>query len=455
MTETDVRTLAQRHLLPHFTRGAAWRDPDLPVLVRGDGCHVYDDRGRAYLDGLAGLFCVNIGHGRSDIVAAATKQMETLAYAPNWSAAHPAAAEAAATIAGFAPGDLDVVFFVSSGSEAAESALKFVRQYHRSQGNPQRTKVIARDMSYHGTTMGALSLTGIEKFRTPFEPLVPGVFHVPNTLGEQVPPGGSAADLPSVRAIVDVIEREGPETIAAVFAEPVQNSRGALVPPEGYWQQLRSICDRYGILLVADEVICAYGRLGEWFGSAKYDVVPDLLTFAKGATSGYAPIGGVLVRSGLVEQLFDSPHAGGFTHGATWGAHPVSTAVATANLNAMRADDVLGNVRTLEPRFQGFLDRLTEAHPCVREWRGTGFFYAVELMADRASGRELTSEQSGELVRDVMPTAMRAAGLITRPDDRGATMLLLSPPLVADGAVLDELAHGVDAVLSAVDHHVA
>jgi adenosylmethionine-8-amino-7-oxononanoate aminotransferase len=240
----DVRALAQQHLFPHFTRGQVWYGSDLPVIVRGEGCYLYDDRGNRFLDGLAGLFCVNMGHGRSDVPAAATKQMEQLAYWTNWSAAHPASVEAATLIADLAPGDLDTVFFVNSGSEAVESAIKFARQYHASQGEPQRTKIIARDMAYHGTTLGALAVTGIPKYKAAFGPLMPGVRHVPNTLGESVPPGGTAADLPSVQAIVAVIEEEGPETVAALFAEPVQNSRGALVPPEGYWKELRSICDR-------------------------------------------------------------------------------------------------------------------------------------------------------------------------------------------------------------------
>jgi adenosylmethionine-8-amino-7-oxononanoate aminotransferase len=455
VTRSDIRAMAQRHLLPHFTRGRVWRDAELPVIVRGEGCYLYDDRGRRFLDGLAGLFCVNIGHGRSDIAAAATKQMESLAYWTNWSATHPAAAEAAELIAGLAPGDLDVVFFVNSGSEAVESAVKFARQYHRSKGQPQRTKIIARDMAYHGTTLGALAVTGIPAYKEPFGPLMPGVRHIPNTLGESVPEGGSAADLPSIQALVSAIEEEGPETVAAVFAEPVQNSRGALVPPDGYWQQLRSICDRHGILLVADEVICAYGRLGEWFGSAKYDVVPDLLTFAKGATSGYAPLGGVLLRRELVDEVMDSAQGGAFTHGATWGGHPVSTAVAAANLAALRQEDVLGNVRRREPRFQAGLERLRETHPTMAEWRGTGYFYAVELTGDSRSGRSLTAEQSQALVREVMPQAMRSAGLVTRPDDRGATMLLLSPPLVADDDVLDDLLSCVDQVLDAVDRYVS
>jgi adenosylmethionine-8-amino-7-oxononanoate aminotransferase len=450
----DVRSLAQKHLFPHFTRGNVWYDTDLPVIVRGEGCYLYDERGRRFLDGLAGLFCVNMGHGRTDIPAAATKQMEQLAYWTNWSAAHPASVEAATLIAGLAPGDLETVFFVNSGSEAVESAIKFARQYHVSQGQPQRTKIISRHMSYHGTTLGALAVTGIPKFKAPFGPLMPGVFHVPNTLGETVPEGGTAADLPSLKAIVEVIEAEGPETFAAIFAEPVQNSRGALVPPEGYWQELRSICDRYGILLVSDEVICAYGRLGEWFGSAKYGVVPDLLTFAKGSTSGYAPLGGVLIRDELAQGLLNSQQAGVFTHGSTWGGHPVATAVAVANISAMRDEDVPGNVRRLEPYFQAGLEKIKQAHSTVLDWRGTGFFYAIELTGDRSTGRQLTEQQSVELVREVMPNAMREVNLITRPDDRGATMLMLSPPLVADQDVLDDLLTGVDAVVSAVDAHV-
>lgn len=451
----DLRPLAQQHLFPHFTRGQVWNDPELPVIVRGEGCYLWDEQGRRFLDGLAGLFCVNIGHGRADIPAAASKQMESLPYWSNWSTAHPAAVEAATLIAELAPGDLDMVFFVNSGSEAVESAIKFARQYHRAHDEPQRTKIIARDMAYHGTTLGALSATGIPKYKEPFGPLLPGFRHFPHTLGETTPAGGSAEDLPSLRALVDIIDQEGPDTIAAIFAEPVQNSRGCLVPPEGYWPALRAICDRYGILLVADEVICGFGRLGAWFGSAKYGVVPDLITFAKGASSGYAPVGGVVIRRELATAVLEAPAPGMFSHGATWGGHPLATAVTVANLTALRDEHVLDNVNALEPHFQSGLDGVRESHPSVREWRGTGFFYTLELMGDRTSGRELTPDQGSELLRTVMPHAMRDVGLMTRPDDRGATMLVLSPPLVADRQVLDDLLDKVDAVLTAVDRHVA
>ncbi len=442
----DIREAARAHLVPHFTRASAWQSPDLPVIVRGEGCYVYDDQGRRFLDGLSGLFCVNIGHGRSDIAAAAAKQMEPLAYATNWSAAHPASIEAASLIAGLAPGDLDAVFFVSSGSEAVESAIKFARQYHRSQGQAGRTKIISREMSYHGTTMGALSVTGLPSYREPFEPLLPGVFHVPNTLGATVPPGGSARDLACVEAIEEVIEREGADTIAAIFAEPVQNGRGALVPPEGYWAELRAICDRHGILLVADEVINSFGRLGRWFGVEREGVVPDLLTFAKGSTSGYAPLGGLIARRPLVDRLFEAPD-GMFSHGATWGGHPVSTTVAIANIHALADEHVLDNVQANAPRLAAGLNELVGRHRVLKEVRGTGYFYALELMADSETGRELTHDQSTSLLRSVLPAAMRKVNLLTRPDDRGATMLVLAPPLIADAAVVDELLGQVDAVL--------
>jgi adenosylmethionine-8-amino-7-oxononanoate aminotransferase len=448
--DTDaLRAQARRHLAPHFTRGGAWRDVDFPLFVRGDGCYLFDSDGRRFLDGLAGLFCVNMGHGRSDVVAAASKQMEALAYASNWGSAHPPAVEAASLIAELAPGDLGTTFFVNSGSEAVESAVKFARQYHRSQGRPERTTVISRDMAYHGTTLGALSVTGLPKIKEPFGPLLPGVRHVPNTLG-LTGDQGDPYQLDPGRALEAVIAEEGPETVAAVIAEPVQNGRGALLPPDGYWRALREICDRHGILLIADEVICSFGRLGHWFGSGMMGVVPDLVTFAKGSTSGYAPLGGVIIREPLAEALFSSA-TGTFTHGATWGGHPVSTAAAVANISAMRDEDVLGHVRDTGPELRAGLEDLRRSHRCVTDVRGTGFFYAVELVADARSGRPLTEDEATRVLREVLPAAFRRTGVILRGDDRGATMIMVSPPLVADREVISELLHGIDGMLADVE----
>lgn len=451
----DVRSIARKHLLPHFTRGGVWASDELPVIVSGDGIYVSDDRGNRFMDGVSSLYCVNIGHGRADFAAAAAKQMETLGYWNTWSAVHPTAAEAACLIAGLAPGDLETVFFVNSGSEANESAVKLARQYHISQGQPQRTKILARDMAYHGTTLGALAITGISKYQAPFTPmLMPGVHRFPNTLGETVPAGGAAADLPSIKALNDVIEREGGDTFAALFAEPVQNSRGALVPPEGYWAELRAICDRHGILLVADEVITGFGRTGGWFGTQRYGVVPDLLTFAKGVTSGYAPLGGVVIREHIAHSIMESPLTGQFLHGATWGGHPVSCAVAVANISAMRDEGVVTNVVDNEDFLRAALEDLVTSHSSVLEVRGAGYFYTFEIVGDRATGRPLTDAQSIDLLREVMPKTALSVGLLTRVDDRGATMLQLAPPLIADRAQLDEYVRRLDQVLSAVDEYL-
>ncbi len=442
------------HLVPHFTRADAWSSSRVPIIVRGDGCFVYDEHEDRYLDGLSGLFCVNMGHGRSDVAQAGAEQLHRLAYWTNWASAHPAAIAASELIASLAPEELNSVFFVNSGSEAIEAAIKLARQFHRARGATEKTKIIARDMAYHGTTMGALSVTGIDRIREPFLPLMPGVRHFPNTLGEKVPPGGTAADLPSLRALNAIIEEEGAETIAVLFAEPVQNSRGVLVPPEGYWQELHAICVRNDILLVADEVITAFGRVGSWFASVDFGATPDMITFAKGATSGYAPLGGVIIRDEVMDTVL-SGGSGSFIHGSTWGGHPVATAIAVANIAAMRDENVLDNVRALQGRLQSGLNRTLNNHRCIREWRGTGFFYALEFMGDRESGRGLTEQESTTILREIMPASLHRSRVISRPDDRGATMLTIAPPLVADEEILDELLSSVENVAKDIDSFLA
>lgn len=447
MTPAEQRGMAQSHVVPHFTNAAAWHHDELMIIDRGEGCYVWDTDDNKYLDGLAGLFCTNIGHGRSDLAAVALKQMERLAFIPNWGMAHPSVIEAASMIASRAPGDLNNVFFVNSGSEAVESALKFARNYHLSQGEPDRYKVIAREWAYHGTTLGALAVTNIPKFCEPFRPMLwDGVRHVQNTCGDTVPEGTPASELASVKAIEEKILAEGPETVAMVIAEPVQNGRGAVVPPDGYWQELRRICDKYGVLLCADEVINSFGRLGHWFGSERFGVVPDLITFAKGVTSAYVPLGGMVARQPLVESIYESD-MGSYLHGSTFGGHPVSTAVAIANIQAMDDEDVLQNVLNNEGYIQAKLDSLTESHNHVLEWRGTGYFYAIELCANRANGVPLSETQAAQLQGGVLARYVRDEKLLIRPDNRGATNLVLSPPLVATPAVIDDIMERVDAVL--------
>ena len=445
----DPIAAARHHLLPHFTKGQQWRGGHLGMIERGEGCYVYDTAGIQYLDGLAGLFCTNLGHGRADLAAVAAKQMEQLGFYPNWGWATPPAAEAASMIAERAPGDLSQVFFVSSGSEAVESMLKFTRCYHLANGDEGRYKVISRDWSYHGTTLGALSVTGVPKYRDPFAPMLwDGTRKVRNTYGD------TADELASARAVEDMILAEGPETVAAVVAEPVQNGRGGLVPPDGYWQELRRICDRHGVLLVADEVICAFGRFGHWFTSERFGVVPDMITFAKGVTSAYQPLGGVVIRNQLVETVWDSP-VGAYMHGATFGGHPVATAVAVATMRAMTDEGILDHVLAHEAGFRARMDGLMDRHNSVGEVRGLGYFYALELCADRDGARPLSDAQRSALQGGLLAEFVRDTRVLIRPDDRGATMLTISPPLIADDTVLDDLTDRLDQTLDAVDAWLA
>jgi adenosylmethionine-8-amino-7-oxononanoate aminotransferase len=410
----------------HFTRLGDLDPGRLPVIVRGDGCHVFDERGRRYLDGLAALFCVNAGHGRRELADAARDQAAELAFFQTWGFAHPPAAELAERVARLAPSGLDRVFFTSGGSEAVETALKLARAYHRRRGETGRVKVVARQGAYHGTSLGALSATGLEGIRRDFEPLVPGACHVPNTASP--PPAGTADPLWSAAAIEERIVEEGPETVAAVILEPVQNAGGCLVPPDGYFARVREICDRHGVLLISDEVICAWGRLGHWFGCERYGYLPDLVTTAKGLTSAYAPMGAVVISDRVAEPFVAGDAT--FAHGFTFGGHPVAAAVALRNLRILEDERLCEHVRANEGRFRQSLESLRSL-PVVGEVRGAGYFYAIELVRDRDAGIPFAPEEHAGLLRD-LPRALMDAGLICRVDDRGGRPVVqLCPPLVA------------------------
>ncbi len=298
----DLREAARNHLWLHFTRmGGA----EPPIIVRGEGCYLEDSDGKRYLDALAGLFAVQVGYSYGEEMGqAALAQMRELPFYTNWSYAHPRAIELAHEIAKLTPGDLNRVFFVSGGSEAVESAWKLARQYHYARGE-RRWKAVSRRLAYHGTTMGALSINGIPGLRAPFEPLVPDVIHVRNTNRYHRPPEEREADFTAflLEDMESAIQQAGPETVAMVIMEPVQNAGGSFTPPAGYWRGVREICDRYGILLCADEVITGFGRLGTWFGSELYDIRPDLMTSAKGLSSAYASIGAVIAGDHIIEPF--------------------------------------------------------------------------------------------------------------------------------------------------------
>lgn len=433
--QRDVRD----HLLLNFTDMSRFQDADLPVFVSGDGCHVVDVHGRRFIDGLSGLFCTNLGHSYgAEVGAAAQRQLSELVFTPTWTLAHPTAIELAERIASLGPDGMEHVFFTSSGSEAVESAWKLARQWHAERGEPQRRKAISRRLAYHGTSLGALSFTGYAAARAPFEPLAVPTHHVSPTYAYRHPLGhDEAAFCAALLAEIEAaIEFEGADTIAMLIAEPVQNSGGAFMPPPGYWPGLREICDRHGILLVADEVITGFGRLGHWFASERFGVVPDMITFAKGVTAGHAPLGGVLVHSRVAEPF--ATGRASFAHGLTWGGHPLSTSIALTVLDIIERDDVLENVRANEPHIAARLDDLRDL-PLVGDVRGAGHFWAVELVKDKATKESFSTAEADWLLRDALSEQMWEGGLLCRLDDRGEPVIQLSPPLVADLALVDEM----------------
>src|SRR3954463_8451252 len=352
---------ATRNLWLHFSRMGGYEQQAPPVIVRGEGARIFDDRGRSYLDGLAGLFVVQVGHGRRELAEAAARQAEELAYFPLWSYAHPAAIELSQRLAAAAPGDLNRVFFTTGGGEAVETAWKAARQSFKLAGKPGKTKVISRAVAYHGTTQGALSITGLPALKEPFEPLVPGTFRVPNTNLYRAPLFGDDPEAFG-RWAADQIEQtilfEGPDTVAAVFLEPVQNAGGCFPPPPGYFDRVREICDTYDVLLVSDEVICAFGRLGTMFACDKFGYVPDMITCAKGITSGYAPLGAMIASDRLMEPFLEDGAM--IAHGYTFRGHPVSTAVALKNLEIFEEEKLLETVSSNEAAFRGTLEKLKD-----------------------------------------------------------------------------------------------
>ncbi|MFI6596089.1 aspartate aminotransferase family protein [Nonomuraea sp. NPDC050536] len=450
--ENEILKAAQDHLWLHFTRHSSYEQSEIPTIVRGEGSYIYDIHGKRYLDGLAGLFVVQVGHGRSELAEAAAKQAQELAFFPLWSYAHPKAAELAARLAAEAPGELNRVFFTTGGGEAVETAWKLAKQYFKLKGKPLKHKVISRNIAYHGTPHGALSITGIPAFKAPFEPLVPGSIRVPNTNYYRAEESSGVSGMSeeeygrwAADRVAQAIEFEGPETVAAVFAEPVQNAGGCFPPPPGYWQRLREICDQYDVLLVSDEVICAFGRLGTMFGGQKYDYVPDIITCAKGMTSGYSPIGAMIAHERLFEPFKDGDSM--FAHGYTFGGHPVSAAVALANLDIFEREDLLGHVSKNEPVFRGVLDGLKDI-PIVGDVRGAGYFYGIELVKDRTTKETFNDEESERLLRGFLSKALFDAGLYCRADDRGDPVIQLAPPLIAGPKEFDEIGSILRGVLT-------
>ena len=458
LSHDELQQAARDHLWLHFTRMGGYRDAEVPIIVRGDGCYLEDSKGKRYLDALAGLFSVNIGYGfGEEIGQAALEQMRELPFYTNWSYAHPRAIELAETVAGLAPGDLNRVFFVSGGSEAVESAWKLARQYYLARGEKRVTmhdktrpdehfatppsrkyKAVARRVAYHGTTFGALSINGIPAIRAPFEPLVPEVRHVHNTNRYHRSPEETEEEFTAflLDDLEETIEAMGPETVCLVHMEPVQNAGGAFTPPVGYWQGVRELCDQYDILLSADEVITAFGRLGYWFGSERYDIRPDIVCSAKGLSSSYAAIGAVIATDKVMEPFMHDTSM--YAHGITFGGHPVMSAIALKNIEIMQRERIVEGVLEHEDAFRATLEQLLDV-PIVGDVRGTGFFYALELVKDKETRESFDDEECEWLLRGFLSGALFERGLICRADDRGDPVIQISPPLVARQEQFDEM----------------
>jgi adenosylmethionine-8-amino-7-oxononanoate aminotransferase len=441
-TDAELQAKARDHLWMHFTRQSTMERSGVPIIVKGDGHRIWDSKGREYFDGLAGLFVVNAGHGRRRLAEAAAKQASELSFFPLWSYAHPAAIELADKLADEAPGDLNRVFFSTGGGEAVETAFKLAKQYWKLMGKPTKHKVISRAVAYHGTPQGALAITGIPAMKAMFEPVTPGGFRVPNTnFYRAAEMGAPADDLEAFgRWAADRIEEmilfEGPDTVAAVFLEPVQNSGGCFPPPPGYFARVREICDRYDVLLVSDEVICAFGRLGHTFACTGMGFVPDMITCAKGMTSGYSPIGATIVSDRLYEPFSKGDTT--FYHGYTFGGHPVSAAVALENLAIFDEEGLNARVRENSPLFRTELEKLGDL-PIVGDVRGDGYFFGIELVKDKTTRETFDDAESERLLRGFLSPALYEAGLYCRADDRGDPVIQLAPPLTIGPAEFREI----------------
>jgi putrescine---pyruvate transaminase len=417
-----LQHLDQAHLLHPFTNHPTLHAAGTHVIRSARGCTLVDESGRELLDGLAGLWCVNVGYGREEIVAAVAEQMRTLPFYPSFfeTTTQPTI-ELAARLAELAPGRLRRAFFAGSGSEANETALKLIRAYWKLRGAPERTKVLSRSYGYHGVTLATTSLTGLPSCTAPFDLPLPGFVHVPGPYSHGTGRSHAEHGQWCLAETERAIEREGAHTIAACFVEPVQGAGGVIVPPDGYLATLRDLCRRHGILFVADEVITGFGRLGAWFASELWSLDPDLMTLAKGITSGYVPLGATLVSEELAEVL---ESGGSLAHGFTYTGHPVACAAALANLAIIERERLPERVRSdVGPRFQGALASLA-AHPAVAAVRGFGLIGAAEL---RRPPRGPYADAKPDTLGAAVHTLAREEGVIVRGI---RDLVAMSPPLI-------------------------
>lgn len=437
--DPELQASAKQHLWMHFTRHSPYKTNDMTIIEKAEGNYLFDSKGRKVIDGLSGLFAVNIGHGRKELAEAALNQTLQLDYFPLWSYAHPKAIELAERLIAIAPPEMNRIFFTTGGGDAVESAWKIAKQYFKMTGKPLKTKVISRQTAYHGTSHGALSITGIAAFKQMFEPLVPSTFRIPNNNWYRAGSEFKTEDdfaLWAANRLEEAILFEGPDTVAAFFVEPIQNAGGCFTAPKSYFKRVREICDRYDVILVADETITGFGRSGEMFGSQRYDIRPDMMITAKAITSGAAPLGALFLK----EKFFEPFNEGMATlaHGYTFAAHPVACAVALANLDIYENEKVVDNVRKNSPVFRKTLEKLLDL-PIVGDVRGDGYFFAIELVKNKETKQTLTREESERLLRGFLNKALYDAGLYCRADDRGDPVVQIAPPLTMGPKDFDEI----------------
>jgi adenosylmethionine-8-amino-7-oxononanoate aminotransferase len=419
-------------------------DPPL-VIDRGEGIYLWDREGRRYIDALSGLWVVAAGHGRTELAEAAAEQASRLAYANTFAYATEPALELAEALVKLAPPGIARVHFANSGSEAVELALKIAKQYHYNRGEGKRYKIISRIGSYHGQTAGALSVNGASyAVRPPFEPLVPGAIRVPGVNCAHCPYEKTypSCNVYCARAIAGFIEAERPETVAAVIAEPISIANGNFVPPAEYWRTLREVCDAYGVLLIADEVINGFGRTGRWWGIDHFGIVPDLMTVAKQLSSGYAPIGAVLVHE-RVAAAFEGGPERAFMSGLTFAGHPVACAVARANLGILQRERLPERAASVGAHLGARLREIARGRRVVADVRGIGLLWALEIVRDRDSGEPFPSRELSRWLE----SALQRRGLLTR----AGSLLFLAPPLVTDREEADAIADIVDDALAELE----
>ncbi|HEH8603301.1 putrescine--pyruvate aminotransferase [Pseudomonas aeruginosa] len=428
----EWQALSRDHHLPPFTDYKQLNEKGARIITKAEGVYIWDSEGNKILDAMAGLWCVNVGYGREELVQAATRQMRELPfYNLFFQTAHPPVVELAKAIADVAPEGMNHVFFTGSGSEANDTVLRMVRHYWATKGQPQKKVVIGRWNGYHGSTVAGVSLGGMKALHEQGDFPIPGIVHIaqPYWYGEGGDMSPDEFGVWAAEQLEKKILEVGEENVAAFIAEPIQGAGGVIVPPDTYWPKIREILAKYDILFIADEVICGFGRTGEWFGSQYYGNAPDLMPIAKGLTSGYIPMGGVVVRDEIVEVL---NQGGEFYHGFTYSGHPVAAAVALENIRILREEKVIEKVKAetapyLQKRWQELAD-----HPLVGEARGVGMVAALELVKNKKTRERFTDKGVGMLCRE----HCFRNGLIMRAV--GDTMII-SPPLVIDPSQIDEL----------------